>query len=656
MKPSLFYDPQMSIRKNIKKQIEKISAPQDTVARCAISSQGQIVYANNAFYELTGQKSDDNTPLSIFDVFQFADERLVFLKELERIPSGTHQVLLQNKTASASFYFDWLTGADKTRYLIASATEEENETAPPKEVLKNVLKNIQSRTKKTEQTLRPWVISDLQDLLEFSSITHDVMIVSKPNGAIIRANETFYRNFGYTAQDLPELSFIDLFQQDDRAAIRTTLQSLVRENRDRIAEAINFESRITTKTGITRWVEWRQKLTNGLIFSSGRDITDIKTKHDDLLERQKQLSEAEAIGRMGHWRWITGEENITWSEEIFRIFGRNKENFIPTMDSLNAMIHPDDAERLMQVFQRAIIEEKDYDIEFRIERPSGEIRHILCEGRCKKDSDGDIVALYGIMQDMTDRLLYEQELRTARDAAQQAYNAKSRFLANMSHELRTPLNAIIGFSEIMESQILGPLGNDKYQEYAKDIHESGAHLLDLIGDILDMSKIEAGKYELDLSEVNLDNVIQRAAAMVRSRANQSDILLSIENIVRKDLKIIADRRAMVQIFLNILSNAVKFTPEGGKVTLSCQENKKDCIVKITDTGIGIPANKLASVLRPFEQVSSHYTRNHEGSGLGLSITKDLIELHGGDITLESEIGKGTTVSLRIPYEAKTASS
>jgi two-component system cell cycle sensor histidine kinase PleC len=222
----------------------------------------------------------------------------------------------------------------------------------------------------------------------------------------------------------------------------------------------------------------------------------------------------------------------------------------------------------------------------------------------------------------------------------------------MSHELRTPLNAIIGFSEMMEGQLLGPIGNEKYLDYVKNIRESGGHLLDLISDILDMSKIEAGKYELDLEEIQLAKVSQTAINMVESRANEKSIKLTISEGFSDDAFIVGDRRACLQIMLNLLSNAVKFTRKGGHVDMACAQNDKSITVTIKDNGIGIPANKLASITTPFEQVSSHFTRDHEGSGLGLAITKELIEMHGGHLKIESEVDQGTTVTVKLPNRAK----
>ena len=321
---------------------------------------------------------------------------------------------------------------------------------------------------------------------------------------------------------------------------------------------------------------------------------------------------------------------------------------------MNQMVHKRDIDRVNQAFQRAVIEQNDYDMEFRIQPPQGDIRYIRCEGRCAVDAQGEVVALYGIMQDMTERMLYERELKEAKDAAERAYAAKSQFLANMSHELRTPLNAIIGFSEMIQRQLLGPIGTPQYMEYIQGIRESGEHLLDLINDILDMSKIEAGKYELALEELQVDKLTRLALHMMEGRAMESGITLSLMGTVNEDLRIVADRRAFLQIMLNLLSNAIKFTREKGLVSVECTERPDSIVLKVVDTGIGIPANKLASITRPFEQVSTDYAREHQGSGLGLAITKELVEIHGGTLQIESTLDVGTTVTIRLPLDASKA--
>jgi two-component system, cell cycle sensor histidine kinase PleC len=233
--------------------------------------------------------------------------------------------------------------------------------------------------------------------------------------------------------------------------------------------------------------------------------------------------------------------------------------------------------------------------------------------------------------------------------AEEANQAKSKFLANMSHELRTPLNAIIGFSEIMESGMFGPLGAEKYVEYSRDIRESGEYLLDVINDILDMSKIEAGGIRLTPETVELDSLLADCIRVVSTRAGEKKLTVSAE--IEPRIHLNADRRALKQIALNLLSNAVKFTPDGGAVTVQGRLRAGAVSIGIKDNGIGIPRQALQKLGRPFEQVESQLTKRHQGSGLGLAIATSLVELHGGAMRIRSQLGRGTLVVVRLPMQA-----
>jgi two-component system cell cycle sensor histidine kinase PleC len=235
--------------------------------------------------------------------------------------------------------------------------------------------------------------------------------------------------------------------------------------------------------------------------------------------------------------------------------------------------------------------------------------------------------------------------------AEDANHAKSEFLANMSHELRTPLNAIIGFSEIMGSGVFGPLA-ERYHEYCHDICESGRYLLDVINDILDMSKIEAGRVELSLEEFELGGVVAETLRIMAPRAQDKRLSLSVE--IEPSLMIRADRRSIKQIALNLLSNAVKFTPDGGRITVRGARRGTIAVISLEDTGIGIPENAIRKLGRPFEQVQSHLTKSHQGSGLGLAIAKSLAELHGGSMAIRSKQGVGTVVTIKIPIAPPVA--
>jgi signal transduction histidine kinase len=237
-------------------------------------------------------------------------------------------------------------------------------------------------------------------------------------------------------------------------------------------------------------------------------------------------------------------------------------------------------------------------------------------------------------------------LRNARDAAEAANRAKSQFLANMSHELRTPLNAIIGFAEMIEKEIFGKVGSKRYIEYASDIAASGRHLVDLIGDVLDMSKIEAGRYVLEEEPIELGPTIDAAIAIARGQAHHAGVRL---NAAGDKLRLRADGRALRQVLLNLLSNAIKFTPKGGRVDVVWRAADSGVEIDVVDTGIGIARDELAHVIEPFRQAQG-VGRNFGGTGLGLAITKRLVELHGGRLEIESEVGKGTQVRFVLPAD------
>ncbi len=651
------------------------AAPKDA-PRMVVDQNGLITYASPSMSKLLGFEADAvNNTTYLRDVIDFVspedalDDRPFFgmgafgSKEkdgdawTQSILSGEHHILpLKTKAKkSASLRFDRIDLPDGRSVLVASSSDD---AAGPEALADFVKSHTPAKTPEPSAAPNPvTAATDTDDMWNgllgsFIDMGHDFMVLLSARGKILHANDCFYQALEFTAEDIHKKSFLDFLHGDDRPYVQPIFKNLMQESGAGDAiEVIAFEGRIQGKNKKIRWLDCRIKKQGEHLMLVCRDLTDGKRNELELIRRQQQLSEAQSIGHMGHWMWRIGDEQLEFSDEIYRIFGVSPEHFLPTIDSVNDVMHRRDRGRMAQAFQRAMIERKNYEMEFRTIRPNGDVRFILLQGRCELDNDGDVSALFGIMQDITERTQHERELKEAVEDAERAYAAKSQFLANMSHELRTPLNAIIGFSEMIGRQMLGPIGTEKYLEYINGIRESGEHLLDLITDILDMSKIEAGKYTLDVEDFNLFKVLRLATHMIEGRALDAQVKITTAIPESGDLHIVGDRRAIMQMVLNLLSNAVKFTEPGGDVRVTCHSENNQVMIVVADTGIGIPAHKLRYVTKPFEQAANQFTRNHEGSGLGLAITKELAELHGGSLTLASTEGVGTQVTVTLPMKA-----
>ena len=282
-------------------------------------------------------------------------------------------------------------------------------------------------------------------------------------------------------------------------------------------------------------------------------------------------------------------------------------------------------------------------VDFRLRRRDGS--YVPVEMRTQ-NIEGEVVA---VTRDVTERNARIADLVIARDRAEDSSHARLRFLASVAHELRTPLNAIIGFADMMHNEVFGPVGHTKYREYADHIRDSGLHLVDLVSDLLDMSKIEAGKFTIERRRLELKPLFDECVTMVSGSAEAAGVVLECE--VGPGVSVYADRRALKQIIVNLLSNSIKFTLTEGRVRLSAVETAGGINIVVADTGVGIPAADLDRIGKPFEQVGGMRSL-HKGTGLGLSLVKALTELHGGDMKIDSALGDGTTIKLHIPQSVR----
>ena len=315
------------------------------------------------------------------------------------------------------------------------------------------------------------------------------------------------------------------------------------------------------------------------------------------------------------------------------------------------IVHPEDV-ALAKIVTATPLPGESFSATFRVRHGDGHYVWIESTSRGVYDNaTGELRNVIGVSRDVSERVQREMEIKAAQERAESANKAKSRFLANMSHELRTPLNAVIGFTDMMRQQTFGPLGNERYEEYATLIYDSGQLLLDLISDMLDMAKIEAGKLELNLENVDFNGTVEDSVRMLRDRAENSGLELTV-SLSKEPAFAVVDKRAVKQVLLNLLTNAIKFTPAGGHVGVGVRTGGGVATITVRDTGIGIPATDLDRLGNPFEQVNGDPMLAKAGSGLGLALVRALVQKHGGRLEIDSEEGVGTEVRASFPIEAR----
>jgi cell cycle sensor histidine kinase DivJ len=279
--------------------------------------------------------------------------------------------------------------------------------------------------------------------------------------------------------------------------------------------------------------------------------------------------------------------------------------------------------------------------------------HIRVDMTARRDADGALRSIVTQSRDVSHEQYLREEAARKASEAESANDAKSRFLAAVSHELRTPLNAILGFSDILIGEYFGKLENDRQREYVGLIRQSGAHLLSVVNTMLDMSKIEAGRYELLVEPFSIGASIRACEAMLGLQAKEKGLTLT-SRVQRGLGEVVADQRALQQVLINLVGNAIKFTEAGGVVSVDAAASGDMLKLTVSDTGIGIPADKLANLGQPFVQIQNEYTRRYEGTGLGLSLVKGLVALHGGSFTISSAPGEGTAITILIPLDGSGA--
>ena len=396
------------------------------------------------------------------------------------------------------------------------------------------------------------------------------------------------------------------------------------------------QSDLVTFIGVVRDITQRKRAEHDLIESEGRfraQATRLQAIIDNIPQGLAVFADDDAL--------------VALNEAALRMLGLPEAEIMPGTIDISlfmALLAATD----VQTYEQAVDTTSDLAENIR-QRPEMVFEHhgangLIMEVRSSAMPLGGLILSF---TDITGRKHIEQTLRIAKDDAERGNRAKNTFLANISHELRTPLNAIIGFSEMMKHEIFGPLEPTNYRNYVDDIHESGMHLLELINDILDMSKAEAGMTELTASRVDVADAVRTCVRMMNRRA-QSGGLTIVEDLPADLPPLLADERRLRQIVLNLLSNAVKFTDDGGQVSVSLRSGDDGFVISVADTGIGMSPEDMVRVMEPFVQADTRLSRKYEGSGLGLPLARSLTEAHGGTLSMDSQLGKGTVITVTFP--------
>ena len=489
-------------------------------------------------------------------------------------------------------------------------------------------------------------------LLDILKTIPEGIAIYDTNDRLTLCNEG-YRGIFPKAADLilPGLHFDDLVRANiERGAFNISETEKATFFVERVALHRHAASLSELHLSDGRWIQVRKKRTRqGDLVGVWTDITDIKQREEALRESEERYALAMEGAGEGLWHWHILRQEIYMAPRLAALLG------IANPDSKTVYliyadhIHPEDRAVRRQAFHdyfkgRAPF----YSCEYRLRVADGDYRWILDCGLGQRDASGRVYRMAGSISDITERKSHEVELRLAKEQAEIANRAKTEFLANMSHELRTPLNAVIGFSDIIRQELIGPVGKPKYRDYAEDIYQSGIHLLEVINDILDVAKIEAGKEDLVEEIVDVDQSVQSALRLVRQRAVANGLAVTVA--LPEDMPPIrADARKIKQMLINLLSNSIKFTQPGGHVTISAARAPNGGLrIAVADTGIGIAAADLPNALSPFGQIDSHLTRKHQGTGLGLTLVQAMAKLHGASFDIASESNKGTTVTLEFP--------
>ncbi|MBI4030613.1 MAG: PAS domain-containing sensor histidine kinase [Proteobacteria bacterium] len=484
----------------------------------------------------------------------------------------------------------------------------------------------------------------------------DIIFEVSADGIVIFLNESWKNITGFDVQETIGMNIFDFLHPQDKEEQRNSFLQMVKGQKNSYHSFV----RLRTYSDIYRYVDLHVSIVrqdenkNMRIIGTLSDIEDRRKAEKALSEAEKKYRTIVEHAADGLYQLSPEGKFVSANPAMADILGYDSaDDLIHGVYNAHEQLYENVKDR-MQFLKSVKSADFIRGFEAQIIRKDGQRIWINENARVVKGEDGRVLYYEGSVENITKRKDVELKLREAKIQSDMASRAKSEFLANMSHELRTPLNAIIGFSEIIKNQVLGPVENKQYWEYACDIFNSGKRLLAIINEILDISKIDAGERQLNESSVNLEKTVKICVDLMMPKVQESQ--KTVINLVdRKAPLVIGEDVALKQIVLNLLSNAVKFTPEGGRITISYEVDAEGNLrLSVTDTGIGLSEEEIEKALSPFGQVESSFARSGSGAGLGLTLVNALIKLHGGRLELFSQKGIGTTATIIIPAKRVAA--
>jgi PAS domain S-box-containing protein len=653
----LQHQQQEQIQQQLRQERNFINAILDTVGALVIviDAQGRIIRFNQACQNITGYTLAEVEGKCFWDF-------LLLPKDVEPVKAVFANLETQRLPNTYQNY--WLTKTGELRFIEWSNTVVLDDAGLVKFVIGTGIDITQRRKAELESQCIIQAYEQLNQELEqviyqrtaevetiFNQVGVGIAQVGL-HGYPIRVNQTLCQLLGYSYEEMLTKKIADVTYPDDLPISHTQMSNLLAGEQDNYS----LENRYIHKDGQAIWVN----TTVTMVRKATGEADYLLVVFKDIQARKQ----AEIAIRASEEKFRSFVENcsdILWSLDVVGNFQYVSPNFYTILgyeveevlhQPFWLVIHPEDAPQWQALFHQAVsLASRNLSIEYRVIHKNGEIQWHVSNLSAVCDRHNQVTQVIGIARNITERKQAEQQLQQINAELLQATRLKDEFLANMSHELRTPLNAILGMSESLQEGIYGSL-NPQQQQIISTIEYSGQHLLSLINEILDLSKIESGKLQLQITSVAVQELCNSSMAFVKQQAMKKDIQLALQippQIGRIDI----DELRIRQVLINLLGNAIKFTPQGGKITLEVKLEAASVTFAVVDTGIGIQQERIQDLFQPFVQLDSSLNRQYEGTGLGLAVVKRIVELHGGIISVHSILDQGSCFIIELPYSRYT---